>query len=170
MSSGTPNASSPYSQPANEALLHPNGYCPGPDYMHDSSGTLWQGPFCVQPSLTMTAPYQHLSVFPFATPRANTPDYYTSLDYALDLANWLSDPDNGVGASIYSIGLGNRVEHAHQGAADEAEQFMKYASLYAGGPHANHGQYYYDDNPSDFNALKDIFNQIYDNITTRLAY
>jgi len=147
--SGTPNSSF-------GDASHPYGYCP--DY-----GNLWTGPLCIQPSMdwtTQTDPTRH----------ANGNVHYTSLDYALDMADYVTDPTNGQGASIFSIGLGNRVEHSstYGGTADpaEAEAFLKYAALTAGGATANHGVYFYSPNSSGLTA---IFDAIYQNITTRIS-
>ena len=88
------------------------------------------------------------------------------MDYAFDMADALTNPATGEGASIYAIGLGNRVEHSVFGTPNEPEQYMEYASEFSGGATANHGVYYYASNTS---VLNSIFLAIYNNITTRIA-
>ena len=153
--SGTPNSSSPWAGDGG----HPNGYCP--DY-----GSLWTGPLCIQPSMD----WQAYPASADPTRHSNGNANYTSLDYARDAADYVTDPTNGQGASIFSIGLGNRVENSstYGGIADpkEAETFLKYAALTAGGASANHGNYYYAPDPNNLTA---IFDDIYKNITTRIS-
>ena len=153
--SGTPNSSSPWSGDTH----HPNGYCP-------HYGNLWTGPLCIQPSMDWQAYPASADPSRHTTASSN----YTSLDYARDAADYVTDPTNGQGASIFSIGLGNRVEHSssYGGTADpaEAETYLKYAALTAGGTSANHGNYYY---APDTSNLTGIFDDIYKNITTRIS-
>ncbi|HUI88169.1 MAG TPA: hypothetical protein VLX61_05545 [Anaerolineales bacterium] len=157
--SGTPNSSSPWAGDSS----HPNGYCP--DY-----GNLWTGPLCIQPRLSW-------NIYPpndNSTRHGNGDSHYTSLDYALDAADYVTGPAAGAvvgqGASIYSIGLGNRVENSstYGGTADanEAEEYLEYAAEYSGGLSANHGNYYYAPTTS---TLSGIFDDIYKNITTRIS-
>ena len=165
--SGTPNSS--FAWPGDTS--HPHGYCP--DY-----GDLWGspngGPLCIQPSMTWQVypPTPDATRHYGPTPPATTADpNYTSLDYARDMADWLANPETGQGASIFTIGLGNRVENSstYHGTADpaEAETFLEYAAKTAGDPQAtNHGNYYY---APDTSTLPEIFDDIYQNITTRLS-
>lgn len=138
--SGSPNASFGDQN-------HPAGYCPQ---------NTWGGPFCLQPSLS--------------SPRyANGNSNYTSLDYARDMADWVAGAaPTGQGVSVFTIGLGNKVENSSQGNPTEPEDFLKYAALTAGGSGSgvNHGNYYYAPDPS---YLTPILNDIYQNITTRIA-
>lgn len=159
--SGTPNSSFPWAGDTG----HPNGYCP-------NYGGLWGvpngGPLCIQPSMDWTTltgdPTRHYIT------NGNPSPNYTSLDYARDMADYVADPVNGQGASIFTIGLGNRVENSstYNGTADpaEAEKFLKYAASTAGGTSANHGKYYY---APDTSTLDTIFLDIYKNITTRIS-
>ena len=156
---GTPNTSWPYQGDTS----HPYGYCPS---------DTWLYPLCTQGQINYTV----FPPTPDAVRHSSGNPSYTSLDYALDMADWVANPKNGVGASIYTIGLGNRVEHSstYNGAqADEPERFMKYAAQYAGSADssgnptgANHGLYYF---APDTSGLSDIFNAIYQNITTRIS-
>ena len=160
---GTPNSSFPSTA---DLASHPYGYCPS---------TMWGYPLCTQgkinydifPPTPQPTPWRHSSGDP----------NYSSLDYAMDIADWVANPKNGVGASIYTIGLGNRVEHSSTAGgtaqADEPERYMKYAAEYAGTADsagdpsgANHGQYYY---APDTSGLTAIFDAIYQNITTRIS-
>lgn len=159
--SGTPNSSFPWAGDTG----HPNGYCP-------NYPNLWTGPLCIQPNMDWTKltgdPTRHYMTC--VAGNCTAPANYTSLDYARDMADYVADPVNGQGASVFTIGLGNRVENSstYNGTADpaEAETFLKYAASTAGGTSANHGKYYF---APDTSTLDTIFLDIYKNITTRIA-
>ncbi len=139
--------------------------CPS-DLWHDAPG----GPWCIQGHIDWTTQsniYRHASSSP----------EYSPLDYAMDAADYVTTPGtvNGVsgqGASIFSIGLGNRIENSNTygGISDSnlGEEFLKYAALTAGSASANHGNYYYAPNPT-VAGLTPIFDDIYQNISTRIA-
>ena len=134
---------------------YPNGYCPSSN---------WGAPLCIQPGMTvsLTDPTRHAQSNP-------TSSSYTSLDYARDMADWVSSPAsaNGQNASIFGICLGNRCRNSTAPAdATEPEEFLEYASEIAGGTSANHGNYYYSAGVGD---LSGIFQDIYNSITTRIA-
>ncbi len=150
--------------PPNITLLS-QPLCPS-DLWHDASG----GPWCIQGHIDWTTQsniYRHSSSSP----------EYSPLDYAMDAADYVTTPGtvNGVsgqGASIFSIGLGNRIENSstYGGISDPnlGEEFLKYAALTAGGSTANHGNYYPAPNPT-VAGLTPIFDDIYQNISTRIA-
>ena len=102
---------------------------------------------------------------------------YDADDYARDMGDFLADPVDGQGISIFTIGLGNLIKNAPKGAPDSAEDLLTYVAESAGdGPDsngdgdldyvANHGQYFYAPNTGD---LGTIFKKIADNIFTRIA-
>ncbi len=158
--SGTPNSSFRWSGDTDPQ--HVNGYCPSVFFPY---------PYCIQPSMDWTK----LTGDPTRNYRTcvagncTSPANYSSLDYARDMADYVADPINGQGASIFTIGLGNRIRGsstANGAQADEAERFLEYASLTAGSANTNHGKYYYAPSPSSLNT---IFLDIYKNITTRIS-
>jgi hypothetical protein len=161
--SGPPNSSLPS---AADQAAYPYGYCP-PSTWDPSL------PFCTQPHIDYTIyppnpnpthEYGYSPLVPGASPDAS----YTSLDFAMDAADYVAAPTVGAGASIYAIGLGNRVRHLYNGDPNLAEEFMLYAAKYAGGGGSDvrHGAYYYAQTATD---LGPIFNDIYNNITTRIS-
>jgi hypothetical protein len=151
---GAPNSSWPLSWDQT-AHNYPNGYCPS---------NYWGSPLCIQTGMTvsLTDPTRHAQTNP-------TNQNYTPLDYARDMADWVSSPAsaNGQNASIFGICLGNRCKHSSAPAdATEPEEFLEYASEIAGGPTANHGNYYWSQGVGN---LSGIFQDIYNSITTRIA-
>ncbi len=160
--SGPPNTSLPRS--ASELAAHPYGYC---------SNLYWSAPICVQSHLDWNIyppnanPTHEYGFSPLVT--GTTPDdNYTSMDFAMDAADFVAAPNVGAGATIYAIGLGNRVRNLTSGDPNLAEEYMQYAAQYAGGNGSGvkHGLYYFAQNASD---LGPIFNNIYDNISTRIS-
>lgn len=96
------------------------------------------------------------------------PDYDAD-DYARDMADFLADPVDGQGVTVFTIGLGNLVRSASKGAPDAGEQLLMYIAESAGsspGVTANHGFYSYAPDPSD---LDEIFARIASNIFTRIS-
>ncbi len=120
--------------------------------------------FC--PSTTWNSPFCRDNDAAGDTRHASDSPYYDSDDYAYDMADFVADPDKGQGGVIFTIGLGNLVRAAPSGDPLDGEELLKYAAEQAGGPHANHGMYYY---APDAAALKEIFRQIAENIATRLS-
>jgi Flp pilus assembly protein TadG len=112
----------------------------------------WVSPFCRDAS----ASSRHPSVS----------TVYDADDYARDIADFVTDPINGQGAVIFSIGLGNLVQHAPSGDPDAGEQLLQYAAAEAGSGLANHGLYYY---APTADQLREIFRAIAENIGTRLS-
>ena len=112
---------------------------------------------------------------PFCFCRDDNPDsrhpspseVYDADDYARDMADFVADPVNGQGAVIFSIGLGNLVQHApfpNDPAA--GEELLQYAATEAGGELANHGLYFFTPSAAQ---LREIFRAIVENIATRLS-
>jgi hypothetical protein len=154
---GAPNSSWPLHGDLGNPNYDPNGYCPSSN---------WGAPLCIQTGMTvsLTDPTRHSS--PWDGPAVAN---YTPLDYARDMADWVSSPasENGQNASIFGICLGHRCRNSTAPAdATEPEEFLEYASETAGGTSANHGNYYYSETVGD---LTGIFQDIYNSITTRIA-
>jgi hypothetical protein len=94
---------------------------------------------------------------------------YDADDYARDMGDFVADPVDGQGVTIFTIGLGNLIQNAPKGDADSAEELLEYIATQAGDTGtvtANHGFYSYA--PTTAN-LGDIFDSIADNIFTRIA-
>lgn len=94
-------------------------------------------------------------------------------DYARWRADFVANPVDGQGVTIFTIGLGNLIQNAPKGAPDSAENLLEYIALTAGDDTvfpleytANHGFYSY---APDTSKLGDIFKKIADNIFTRIA-
>ncbi|RIK29587.1 MAG: hypothetical protein DCC56_12855 [Anaerolineae bacterium] len=101
-----------------------------------------------------------------STRHGNGDANYDADDYARDQADFVADPVNGQGITVFTIGLGNLITNAPKGAPDSAESLLTYVAVTAGGVTANHGFYKWAEDP---NALDEIFTQIADNIRTRIA-
>lgn len=147
LASGPANATNSYSS-------FPDGYCPSNTWNSPSI------PFCRDAS----ASSRHSG----GDGLSGTPGdpNYDADDYARDTADWLADPVNGQGVSVYTIGLGPQIRGAAKGDADAAEKLLKYIAETAGGTSANHGFYSYS---PDTNGLQTIFLQIASNIFTRIS-
>jgi len=91
---------------------------------------------------------------------------YDADDYARDMADFLADPVDGQGVTVFTIGLGSLVQHASKGDPDAGERLLIYAAETAGGTSANHGFYRY---ANDISILDEIFAEIGSNIFTRLS-
>ena len=103
---------------------------------------------------------------------------YDADDYARDMGDFVADPVNGNGVSIFTIGLGNLIQNAPKGAPDSAQSLLTYIAQNAGDDAdsnsdgkpddytANHGFYSYAPSTNDLGA---IFKKIADNIFTRIA-
>ena len=94
---------------------------------------------------------------------------YDADDYARDQGDFVADPVNGQGVTIFTIGLGNLIRNAPKGDPDAGEQLLAYIAEQAGdgpGVTANHGFYSYAPTTSQ---LGDIFKSIAANIFTRIA-
>lgn len=94
---------------------------------------------------------------------------YDGDDFARDMADFVTDPDNGQGAIIYAIGLGEKIRNddirGSSGDADIAEQLLTYAATRAGGV-TDGGVYYYAPNLAELRA---IFREIANNLATRIT-
>jgi Flp pilus assembly protein TadG len=124
----------------------PYGYCPS---------TAWTPPYCIDPVSS--------------TRHTDGDADYDADDYARDAADFLADPVDGQGVTIFTIGLGNLVQNATVGEADMGEELLSYMAEEAGdspGVTANHGTYDYAPDATDLAA---IFQAIADNIFTRLS-
>ncbi len=114
----------------------------------------------------------------------DTSPAYDGDDYARDMADWLSSP-NDVGATVFTIGLGDLVVNnpaadTDAGAATKdcasenyynqpgaaGERLLCYVAEKAGGLSANHGTYTY---APDADGLTKIFIDIASNIAIRLS-
>lgn len=110
------------------------------------------------------------------------PSDYDADDYARDAADYITDPETGQGATLYSICLGNLCRSQYpDGTADpydnpytdrnrtdpwSGDHLGEYIAQHSGGDTANHGLYYYS---SDVNELSGIFADIANNIFTRIS-
>ncbi|MBL8050477.1 MAG: hypothetical protein JNM46_04590 [Anaerolineales bacterium] len=138
--------------PANatdSATGFPYGYCP-PNTWNSSTN-----PFCRDAS---------------ANSRHGDGDAnYDADDFARDAADYLADPVNGQGVTVFTIGLGNLIRGASKGDADAGEKLLQYIAETAGdstGVTANHGAYFYS---PDSAGLDNIFAAIAANIFTRIS-
>jgi hypothetical protein len=93
------------------------------------------------------------------------PDYDAD-DFGRDAGDFLADPVDGQGISVFTIGLGNLIRNAPKGDPASAEELLDYIATDAGGINANHGAYFYAPTTSN---LGQIFSQIAENIKTRLS-
>lgn len=94
---------------------------------------------------------------------------YDADDYARDMGDFVADPVDGQGVTIFTIGLGNLIRNAPKGDPDSAEVLLEYIAELAGDSAdatANHGFYSYAPSTSE---LDDIFASIAENIFTRIA-
>jgi hypothetical protein len=99
------------------------------------------------------------------------PENYDADDFARDMADFVADPIDGQGATIFTIGLGDLVIHAPSGQPDSGEVLLQYMARTAGDQNTgsalvNHGEYYFAPTPD---TLAVIFQQITDNIFTRIS-
>ena len=94
---------------------------------------------------------------------------YDADDFARDRADYLADPVDGQGVTVFTIGLGNLIRNSSKGDADAGEQLLRYIAEVAGdslGVTANHGAYFYS---PDSTGLDAIFSAIAANIFTRIS-
>jgi hypothetical protein len=138
--------------PANatdSATGFPTGYCP------PSTWDLAVSPYCRDASA--------------ASRHGNGDPDYDADDYARDQADFIADPDDGQGITVFTIGLGRLVQNASIGDADAGEQLLRYAAEDAGDEppsFANHGLYFYAPTTAE---LDEIFAEIAANIFTRIT-
>ena len=152
--------------PANRTLpadSRPYGYCPTSTWIRTPSG-----PFCRDNS----ASTRHCAIADTRTACQAAggvwdPANYDADDYARDMADFVTSPDTGQNAVIYSIGLGDLMTNAPSGDADAGERLLTYAAEDAGGNLANHGIYYEAPSTAELN---EIFRKIAENIATRLTH
>ena len=85
---------------------------------------------------------------------------YDADDYAHDMADFVGE--GGQNALIFAIGLGDQVQHAGTGDPDAGEQLLEYTVEDGVG----NGLYYFAPSGAE---LRDIFQEIADNIATRLS-
>jgi len=163
---GCTHTTSSYSTDCNNKFVAAHGrICPG-----SPGNPFWVAPLC-RDTLAQVR-------------RADTDSMYDADDYARDMADLLSDPEE-VGAVIFTIGLGNLMVNSPNpdidaGALPKAcanenfynqpgaagERLMCYVAEYAGGENANHGTYHF---APDATGLQQIFLEIADNIAIRLS-
>jgi hypothetical protein len=138
--------------PANATNSAPgfdHGYCP------DTTWDLVTNPFCRDASA--------------ATRHGDGDTDYDADDFARDQADFIADPDDGQGITVFTIGLGRLVQNASIGDPDAGEQLLEYVAEIAGdetGSPANHGFYSYAPTTAE---LDDIFTEIAANIFTRIT-
>jgi hypothetical protein len=133
----------------NSATGFDHGYCP------DTTWDLVTNPWCRDASA--------------ATRHGDGDTDYDADDYARDQADFIADPDDGQGITVFTIGLGRLVQNASIGDADAGEQLLEYVAEVAGdetGSPANHGFYSYAPTTAE---LDDIFAEIAANIFTRIT-
>jgi hypothetical protein len=152
--------------PANRTLpatSRPYGYCPTSTWIRTPPG-----PFCRDNS----AASRHCAIDATRTACEDAggvwdPQNYDADDYARDMADFVTSPDTGQNAVIYSIGLGDLMTNAPSGDPDAGERLLTYAAEDAGGSLANHGIYYAAPTTAQLN---EIFRKIAENIATRLTH
>lgn len=119
---------------------------------------------------------------PNAIPPVDPDPDYDADDYARDMADFIANPSTGNGIVIFTIGLGtaagqpNSIMNAPVGLPTSANNLLAYAARNAGDyldannqlVSANHGEYYYAEEPNPA-ILTQIFAQIADNIFTRIS-
>lgn len=128
---------------------YPYGYCPTTTWISLTN------PFCRDADNS--------------TRHGNGDAEYDADDYARDMGDFVADPVDGQGVSIFTIGLGNLIRNASKGDPDSGESLLTYIAEDAGDGTdytANHGFYSYAPNTSQLGA---IFKKIADNIFTRIA-
>jgi hypothetical protein len=133
----------------NSATGFPYGYCPA------STWDLAVSPYCRDADAD--------------TRHGDGDDDYDADDYARDQADFIADPDDGQGITVFTIGLGRLVQNASIGDADAGEQLLMYVAETAGdetGAPANHGFYSYAPTTAE---LDEIFAEIAANIFTRIT-
>lgn len=103
------------------------------------------------------------------------PSNYDPDDYARDAADYLASP-NQVGATVFSICMGSYCKTYPSPDPFSAEHLGQYMALTAGDEltalppvTANHGEYYYAENPEDLAGDNGVFAKIADNIFTRIS-
>jgi hypothetical protein len=105
------------------------------------------------------------------------PANYDADDYARDGADFITSPDTGQGATIYSICLGSlcrgqdalgnyTVKTSARADPWSGDHLGEYMAEHSGGTDANHGLYYYASGTTD---LSGIFSDIANNIFTRIS-
>lgn len=142
----------------NSADGFPYGFCP--DETWNTVGVPWCRDSDI-PTIT-----RH-SAGPPADPE------YDADDYARDQADYIADPVDGNGITIFTIGLGEFVKNTGAGLPDSGERLLMYIAQNAGdcttclpSRRANHGTYSYAPDPD---GLVAIFEAIAQNIFTRIA-
>jgi Flp pilus assembly protein TadG len=133
--------------------------CTGPTYAHGRvcPPSTWGYPFC-----------REGDVEPLTRHPAGSANYDAD-DYARDAADFIANPITGQGATIFTIGLGDLVQHARTGDPEAGQKLLDYAATLAGdesGVPVNHGMYVYAPSPLD---LREIFRAIAENIATKLS-
>lgn len=137
----------------NSATGYPHGYCPA--YTWNSL----THPFCRDADADTWREYD---------PDNTDPDFDAD-DFARYAADYLANPVDGQGITVFTIGLGNLIRGATKGDADAGEKLLLYIAETAGdesGVDVNHGLYYYS---PDSAGLDEIFGAIAANIFTRLS-
>ncbi len=166
-----------------DPVNHPYGFCP------QSTWSAPDTPFCRDSDLE--TPYtdspalitRHDRGDPNAVPPIPPDPDYDADDYARDAADDLANPDTGNGITIFTIGLGtatglqNQLRNSTIGLPESGENLLIYIAEHAGDVFdpvtgalirtANHGQYYYAEDPSL--DLGPIFLAIGSNIFTRIS-
>jgi len=107
-----------------------------------------------------------------STRHASGDAYFDADDYARDAADFVTDPNNGQGAIIFAIGMGDKIRNDDirnaGGEADIGEKLLTYAATGAGGT-SDVGLYRHTVASSQ-TVLREIFLEIADNIATRLTH
>ncbi len=110
-----------------------------------------------------------------ANPIIVYPANYDTDDYARDAADYLASPEQ-VGATVFSICMGSYCQGYPSPDPYSAEHLGQYMALNAGDDAtaippvtANHGLYYYAENPEDLAGSNGVFAKIADNIFTRIS-
>ena len=147
--SGSPNSSTPSTA---DLPSHPYGYCPS---------AYWRSTVLYS---AIYIPGPHSKCDP--TRHTNGNSNYSSMDYALDQADFVTSPTNGQGASIYAIGLGNRVGTFNQRRSRPGRGIHGIRGRILRRLECQPWRYYYS---SSTGVLNTIFLDIYNNITTRIA-
>lgn len=131
----------------------PDGFCPVDTWLNQT-----ENPFCRDSDIpSITRHYDPLD------------EDYDADDYAREWADFIADPDDGQGITVFTIGLGGLVREAQRGDPYSGENLLIYTAEVAGdelGVPANHGFYSYAPTTAE---LDDIFAEIAANIFTRIT-
>ncbi len=141
----------------------PDGFCPADTWLYQPTPPPPLNPFCRDSDLDNAG---NVLITRHYDP---TDADYDADDYAREWADFIADPDDGQGVTVFTIGLGGLVREAPRGDPYSGENLLIYTAEVAGdetGVPANHGFYSYAPTTAE---LDDIFAEIAANIFTRIT-